>query len=443
MSLTVLTAILMAAAAQANSAKAKTAVECCEAKQAVRACAVKCEDVAACCDTPEACVCVVSCEKAAECCSSKAGTPTVLSFTAKWCGPCREMSPVIEKLQKDGFAIKHIDIDQHPELAKKYRVESIPAFVATLNGHEVARAVGKTDENVLVRLFRRPESKPARSASQPPMNRMQFHVAVPPHAGLHPVAMHAAPGATDVQMLVRATYELPPCKAKALMTFLEETVNVEVETKLDGDRLIVTTSPEAQRTIGQFISVLMPKPAGQETVSVEGTGKSTCDSCPLQKKGFSIHVKHTAKKAGPGETCTGKSACGKETASDDNGEACREGHSTEAVRITIPMLGPVFAPPLPPTAFHGPHAPWNGAVMIYPPHFGHGPENRGPEFRMPPHAAALHVHAIPEGLDPETIARWHARMAQARKHLQYQLGLDCEEVDCPKAPAAEESISDE
>ena len=145
MSLTVLTAILMAAAAQANSAKAKAAVECCEAKQAVRACAVKCEDVAACCDTPEACVCVVSCEKAAACCDSKAGTPTVLSFTAKWCGPCKQMKPVLETLAQEyagRVEITYVDTDDDPITAQQYNVRSMPTFVVLRDGREVGRIVG-------------------------------------------------------------------------------------------------------------------------------------------------------------------------------------------------------------------------------------------------------------------------------------------------------------
>ena len=477
MSLTVLTAILLTAASQANNCKAKAAAECCEAKQAVRACVVKCDDVAACCDTPDACICVVSCEATANGSFRKAeknGTPTVLSFTAEWCGPCRAMSPVIDTLEEDGFAIRRIDIDEHPDLAEKYGIDSIPAFVATVNGREVARAVGKTEKNVLVRLFRRPDAKSACSTlksdcstakttcstvksacstsastcstaksacnmANSPKHAIRFNAAVPPHAGLHHVAMHAAPGASDVELLVRATYDLPPSKAKALRALLEESVSVDVETKLEGHRLTVTASPEAQRSIGQFIAVLMPKHAGEETVSYGTEKKSTCDACPSQKKkALAVEVKHNAKKA----CSAGKSACGKANVTD-NGEACRQGHSVEAVRITIPRLGPVFAPPLPPGAVAGPHAPWHGGVVVFPHAFEGGPHNVAPKFRGA-NLPAVHVHAIPEGLDPETIARWHVRMAKARKHLQQQLGLDCEELDCTKAPAAvEESSRDE
>ena len=63
--------------------------------------------------------------------------------------------------------------------------------------------------------------------------------------------------------LTRTTYKLPKEKAEALSAFLRQHVKARVlESKVDGDSLIVTTTPEAQRTIGQFITLMKSKPSG-------------------------------------------------------------------------------------------------------------------------------------------------------------------------------------
>lgn len=60
----------------------------------------------------------------------------VLFFHAAWAGePCKKMKPIVKKLQNDGLEIISVDIDQHPEIAKRYKVDSIPAFLHIENLH--------------------------------------------------------------------------------------------------------------------------------------------------------------------------------------------------------------------------------------------------------------------------------------------------------------------
>jgi hypothetical protein len=64
--------------------------------------------------------------------------------------------------------------------------------------------------------------------------------------------------------LTRATYKLPPAKAEALAKFLSEHVKaVVLETKVEKDNLVVTTTPEAQRVIGRFVALVQGKTATQ------------------------------------------------------------------------------------------------------------------------------------------------------------------------------------
>lgn len=77
----------------------------------------------------------------------------VLDFTAKWCGPCQSVAPVVEKLKRQGYPIRKIDVNEHPELVKKYRIDSIPQFVLIIEGKERTRVQGIQSESSLKRLL--------------------------------------------------------------------------------------------------------------------------------------------------------------------------------------------------------------------------------------------------------------------------------------------------
>lgn len=60
------------------------------------------------------------------------GKPMIVDFSATWCPPCRQLKPIFEKLAEDfrgRITFVTIDVDQHPELAQAYGVQSIPMMV--------------------------------------------------------------------------------------------------------------------------------------------------------------------------------------------------------------------------------------------------------------------------------------------------------------------------
>ncbi|MDR3637396.1 MAG: thioredoxin domain-containing protein [Isosphaeraceae bacterium] len=99
--------------------------------------------------------------------------PVLLDFQATWCGPCRQMRPVVEQLIEQGYPVKEVDVDQSPQLAAHYQVEHVPTFVVIdpANGRALARMEGARPASDLVSLYREAKAKlpsrPARPRVEP------------------------------------------------------------------------------------------------------------------------------------------------------------------------------------------------------------------------------------------------------------------------------------
>lgn len=69
----------------------------------------------------------------------------LVDFTAKWCGPCRTMKPILENLATEYVGrvrIAEVDVDDDPVIAQQFSVRSMPTFVVLRDGREVGRFVG-------------------------------------------------------------------------------------------------------------------------------------------------------------------------------------------------------------------------------------------------------------------------------------------------------------
>ena len=81
--------------------------------------------------------------------------PVLVDFWASWCAPCRGLAPTIDEIAQEqtGCKVGKVNVDEEPELARQYRIMSIPTLMVFRSGELVRRETGGRSKEEIIEML--------------------------------------------------------------------------------------------------------------------------------------------------------------------------------------------------------------------------------------------------------------------------------------------------